>query len=275
MNRPGTACCTVWLIAFLLPLSAQTSPAGQVFWKGTSASYAIEWSRSSLRATRSDTKQTVFDARTDAQAAWAGIVQRAKGAPVKAEFTYRLLSAAGPYLSIEEEEYCDCGGVHPTAVKKFRAIQLDHSKADSPHPAALDELFSSETISKALAADTLVRKTLGSEAAPESLNSLIDQLADQNVKVGECEYSFTPNLMSNFALYAVKADTVLVRLGLPSATESCRGRLTQIGLTLPSSKATQALFSAKQNQGVLLMEQAARLQRSGATSIEFSQPGNR
>jgi hypothetical protein len=275
MNRPGATRRTVWLLAFLLPLSAQTSPNDQAFWKGTSPSYAIEWSRSSLRATRLNTKQTVFDARADAQAAWAGIVQRSKGAPVKAEFNYRLLSVAGPYLSIEEEEYCDCGGAHPTAVKKFRAIQLDHSKVDSPQPAALNDLFTPEAISKALGADALVKKTLGSEAAPESLNSLIDHLADQSVKVGECEYAIPPNLMNSFALYAVKADSVQVRLGLPSAIESCRGRLTQIGLTLPSSTATQTLFSAKENQGILLMEQAARLQGSGATSFEFSQPGNR
>jgi len=271
MSRHGAALCTCCFLALLLPLCAQDHSADTAIWTGTSGNYEIEWSAATLRATRIDTKEIAFDARADAQAAWARIMQRSSGAPLKAEFTYRLLSVEGPYLTFEEEEYCDCGGAHPTAVKRFRAIQLDQSKSDSLQPANLTELFSPEAIHKALVADSLVRKALGSEATPGSLQDLLEQLVDQRVKVRECEYSFPSSLMSSFAVYDVLDESVLVRLGLPAAAESCRGQLSQIGIALSLPEATRAslLTANKQHQG-LLMAEADRTMRSKVTSFRFS-----
>jgi hypothetical protein len=35
-----------------------------------------------------------------------------------------VLSAVGPYLSVEEGTFCDCGGAHPMEVERFRAINI-------------------------------------------------------------------------------------------------------------------------------------------------------
>jgi hypothetical protein len=263
-------CC--FLVLSLPFLFSQTGRPDQAIWKGGRGNYAIEWSVSALRATRSDTNQIAFDARSDAEAAWARIVERSKGASLKAEFTYRLLSVMGSFLTIEEGEYCDCGGAHPTELKKFRAIQLDRSMFNAPVAASLTELFPSQTIFKALVADSLVHRALGSDAVPGSLNELLEQLGDQTVKVGECEYSFSRDLMGSFALYSIQDDKVLVRLGLPSAVESCRGRLTQIGITLAVSEANHASFSIEKNSHErLLMADAEQIPRSKLTSFSFSQ----
>lgn len=267
-----------WICCFLMLLLSLHSPSrgsDPSIWKGTSGNYAVEWSGSTLRATRTDTNQIAFDARSDAEAAWSKIVQRSKGGPLQAEFTYRLLSVAGPYLTVEEGEYCDCGGAHPSESTKFRAIELDRSKAGSVEAASLTELFPSQDILKALLSDALVHKALGSDAAPGSLNELLKQLGDDTVKVGECEYWFPPELMNSFAVYDVQEENVLVRLALPAAAETCRGRLTQIGMTLASSKATRPFFlAAKRQQRGLLMAEADRTTRSKVTSFSFSVKGS-
>ena len=278
MSRLGATLRISGFLILCLPLYAQDAQgrsADTSIWKGSSGDYEIEWSTSTLCAIRTDTSQIAFDARADAQAAWARIVRRSSGVSLKAEFTYRLLSVEGPYLTFEQEEYCDCGGAHPTAVKRFRTIQLDRSKSDSPQAANLTDLFSSEAIHKALIADSLVRKALGSEAPPSSLDDLLNQLVDQRVKVGECDYSFSSSLMNSFAVYDVQEENVLVRLGLPAATESCRGRLTQIGITLSPSEATRAsLLAAKKQHRGLTMAEAERTMRSKVASFSFSQDRN-
>jgi|HubBroStandDraft_1064217.scaffolds.fasta_scaffold00004_137 hypothetical protein len=276
MRRRPAGRLAVCLFGLLIPFCSQASDSDAAIWKGTSGKYAIEWSASALRATRSDTNQIAFDARAEAQAEWSRIVQTSPGARLKAEFTYRLLSAAGPYLSIEEGEYCDCGGAHPTAVKKFRTIALDRSTADSPQAASLRELFPPQEIFKALVSDSAVHKALGSDAVPASLNELLDRLIDQTVRVGECEYRFPQSLMASFAFYEISEDRILVRLGLPSAVESCRGQLTQLGLTLAPSEAIRVLFlgANRQHEGLLMMDEE-RLMRSGVTSFSFTQAARR
>ena len=274
MSRRGSASWICCFLLLFLPLNSRSEGSNPSIWKGTSGGYGIDWSNSNLRAMRSDTRQIVFDARSDAEAAWSGIVQRSRGGPLQAEFTYRLLSVAGPYLMIEEGEYCDCGGAHPSESRKFRAIELDRSKPGSVEAASLTELFPSQDILKALVSDAVVHRALGSDVAPGSLNELLKQLGDQNVKVGECEYWFPPDLMGSFALYDVQEGNVLVRLALPAAAESCRGRLTQIGMTLASSDVTRPLLMAakRQHEG-LLMAEADRTMRSKVTSFSFSVKG--
>jgi hypothetical protein len=88
---------------------------------------------------------------------------------MEAEFTYGLLSAVGSYLSLQEGVYCDCGGAHPTAVKRFRAIQLDSGAHGLPSPASLTSIFPQRAVFTALMADSIVAKALGADTKPESL----------------------------------------------------------------------------------------------------------
>jgi hypothetical protein len=246
-------CC---FLGLLFQLHSQTPGTDRPIWKGISGKYGIEWTTSALRVKRSDADGPAFDAGADAKAAWARIVQHSNGEPLEAEFTYRLLSVAGPYFTIEQVDYCDCGGAHPTTVKKFRTIQLDRSQSGSPAAASLTEFFPPAAIYKALVADPVVHKALGSETIPTSLKGLLDRLLEETVRVGECEYEFPENMMESFGFYDIRDDSILVRLGLPAAVESCRGQLTQLGLTLVSSEASRTMFLAvkQQHQGLLMAD---------------------
>jgi hypothetical protein len=265
-----------WAFTFfiLLSLHAQTPTSDGSIWSGNSGKYKIEWTHSILRVTDGD--QVVFDARADAERAWHRIVEHPGGPPAKAQFIYRVLSVVGPYLTLEQAEYCDCGGAHASAVKKFRTIRLDRSKVDSPQAASLRDLFPPEEILKSLASDAVVRKILGSGPAPTSLDDLVENLTDQTVKVKDCDYRFPPDLLSDFAVYDVKEGAVLVRLGLPAAAEVCRGQLTQLGLSLapPGTSHTLLLAATKPGQG-LLMAETQELPQSKITSFTFDQAAQR
>ena len=88
--------------------------------------------------------------RAIAQAEWGKIVKAGRGAPLAFEKSYRLLSFFGPYLSVEEETDCECGGAHPTSVKRFKAVALPSSKPDQAAPAKLSRLFPEQEVLGAL-----------------------------------------------------------------------------------------------------------------------------
>lgn len=251
-------------------LHAQSVPAGRTLWKGTSGNYNIEWSTGNLRVVRSDTGATVFDAAARAKSEWNDILRRANRGPLEADFTYRLLSVAGPYLSMEEGEYCECGGAHPTAIKRFRAIDLSRSST-APAAASLTAVFPERDVLAALLADTVVRKALESEKKPASLAALVDTLQDEIVKQGDCEYTFPKDLLESFAFYDSVGDKALVRLSLPYAAEICRGQMIQLGLTLQSPESAKAwLADAKSGHGGLLMVDSKKISPSATTSVHFA-----
>lgn len=265
-------CCSA---ALACQLQAQGAGPGRTIWKGKSGKYAIEWSATNLKVTRAAGPRSVFDAAADAKTAWSGFVRNSNGAPMEAEFTYRLLSAVGPYLSLEEGVYCDCGGAHPTAVKRIRAIELDRSSLGPPSPASLTSIFPERAVFAALMADPAVAKALRDDPKPESLAGLLQTLQDETVKVKDCEYEFPGDLLSSFAFHDSQDGSVSVRLGLPSAVEVCRGEMIQLGLTLPTPQARRAWFlEAKERRSGLLMVDAPRNGRSAVTSFQFSQKGN-
>ena len=45
-------------------------------------------------------------------------------------------------MRYEEADDCDCGGIHPPAAKRFRALDLEKTRADDPIPVSLTDLFS-------------------------------------------------------------------------------------------------------------------------------------
>ena len=266
VSRSIVLCCSA---AIAWQFHAQSTTAGRPIWSGRSGSYAIEWSTANLKAKRLDNGRVVFDAAAEAKAAWAGFVRHSNGAPMKAQFTYRLLSAVGPYLSLEEATYCDCGGAHPTAVKRFRTVELERASRETPH--TLTELFPERAVFTALTADPVVAKALGG-AGPDTMAGLLDKLQDVNARVKDCEYGFPDDLLSSFAFYDAEGGNASVRLGLPSAVEVCRGSLIQLGLSLPVPEARRAWFrNAKERKDGLFMVDAVGLGRNVATSFDYSQ----
>jgi hypothetical protein len=262
-------------VAFACQLQAQGAGPDKTIWKGKSGEYAIEWSPANLKVTRAANPQSVFDAAADAKTVWSGLVRNSNGAPMEAEFTYGLLSAVGSYLSLEEGVYCDCGGAHPTAVKRFRAIQLDSGAHGLPSPASLTSIFPQRAVFTALMADSIVTKALGADTKPESLAGLLQTLQDETAKVKDCEYEFPSDLLSSFAVYDSRDGSVSVRLGLPSAVQVCRGEMIQLGLALPAPEALRASFvEAKERRSGLLMVDSPWKGRSTVTSFKFSQKAN-
>jgi hypothetical protein len=272
LSRPVLLCCSA---AFAWQLQAQAPAPDRTIWKGKSGNYAIEWSTTNLKVTRAANPPSIFDAASQAKTAWSGFVQSSNGAPMEAEFTYRLLSAVGPYLSLEEGIYCECGGAHPTSVTRFRAIDLERSSPGSPSPASLTSIFPESSVLAALVGEPTVARVLGADPKPKSLAGLLGTLQDKTVRVKDCEYEFPDDLLSSFAVNDAKDGNVSVRLGLPSAAEVCRGETIQLGLTLPTPQALRAwLLDAKERRSGLLMVDSPRDARSAVTSFHFSQKGN-
>lgn len=254
--------------ASALPVWAQASGGGSI-WKGKSGPYNIEWSVANLRVTRAQGGQTVLDATSRAKAEWAKLSRNARGAAIEAQYTYRLLSSVGPYLAIEEGEYCDCGGAHPTESKLFYAIDLDKSSVTSWAPLKLTSIFPAEGVFQALSHDAVVRKAL-SGAPVKTLSELMNELGDASVKVKDCDFIFPPDLLQNFAIFDVKGDSTLVRLSLPPEAQACRGQIAELGLTLGAPLRNKEWFAAAaQRRDGFLMTEANRLPKPALTTLSF------
>ena len=256
-------------------LEVQDTVASQVFWKGSSGPYNIDWSAANLKATRSDTGAVVFDARAEAADAWKDMVRDSPGASLEFEQTYRLLSIVGPYLSFQEFMSCDCGGAHPTEHTEFRTVDL--SRAGSA--AKLTAIFPDSQVLTALLDDRIVKNALGNttqksvQSNPKSLEELLDALDGKTVKLKDCSYGiYKDTFLSNFALYDFKDEHAAVRISLSHAAEVCRGQMTQLGLSLPAPESLRtSLSDAKQHQSGLLMIDAPHDGDTQVTSFKFAQ----
>jgi hypothetical protein len=271
MIRPRTCLVSLLLCCLIAGrLCAQPAASSKTIWQGKSGKYSIEWSSGNLKVTAAGNKVPVFAAAAEAKATWSRWVQDSNGQPMQAQFTYRLLSAVGPYLSFEETMDCDCGGAHSTSTKRIRAINLDdYSKRRSS--AKLTSIFPEQTVFTALLADPMVSKALGADSRPESLSKLLEALRDVTAKVRDCNYAFRDDLLSSFAFYSIKQSEVSVRFSLPAADELCRGEMVQLGLVLPVPESRRSWFSDADEKGNGLMMLNAP--RKARTVIRFSQKG--
>ena len=217
----------------------------------------MQWTASSLKAFRaSDPKHPVLDMQKVAAADWKDLSADPVVKNITASYDYQVLSLVGPVLSLQEEDYCDCGGAHPTAGKQFRTIDLN-----SGRPALITSMFQLESVFQALRADAVVKKALAAGPKPATLEALVKSLAMKTVTVGECDYYFPEELLSRFAFYDVKGDRVAVRFSLSHASEICRGQMTQIGVELP--------IPARLDRGLVMAERTAAMKKT-VTVFEFS-----
>lgn len=137
---------------FMSPLYAQS------FWQGESGGYRIQWSATNLRATKpSGQGCPSFDSAEMARAWWrdktsSSAQYNATSNAYSGEFDYRLLSAVGPIIRVEEGKACDCGGVHPSEVVGFFAYDLSENKLAKPFPASLLDYLTQLWPSQKLAA---------------------------------------------------------------------------------------------------------------------------
>ncbi len=270
----GVAAATLFCGALVLGVPEGGSGARGDIWSSTVGHFLIKWTSDNIVIVRDDQQlQPVLSFKTIARADWDALVRQTPDRSLEGETTYRILSVVGPFLSLEEGNYCDCGGAHPTAHKGFLAIDLSKSKKNQLAPVSLSSIFSEKDINSALRSNELVARALKNSDATmaSSLESLVKALEFKPVEVGECSYYFGNDLLSNFAFYSTEADRVVVAIGLSHAVEVCRGQMTQIRIRLPIPKATQAeLEEAKQRTAGFLMVDAKQVSGDASTVIQFS-----
>jgi hypothetical protein len=265
---------TLEILVGVGPILAQTSASGQVFWKGSSGPYNIEWSTANLKATRSDTGAVVFDAAVEAEKEWKNVEKEDPDASFDYARTYQFLSLVGPYLSFEVSYQCDCGGAHPEEYTRFRTVDLSRGGAD----AQLNEVFPDSQLLRALLDDKIVKGALGktspapAKAEPKSVAQLLQALDLKEVKLHDCYYHFNKDtLLSSFVFYDFKGADASVRISLSHAVEVCRGQMTQLGLTLSAPESLRtALAGAKQKHAGLLMFDAPHEDDTKVTSFSFT-----
>jgi hypothetical protein len=246
---------------------------GQDIYSGSSGGFSLQWTPADIRVNRSGATAPPVSFRRFAEAQWKDLARDANGRSLSAQTTYRVLSFAGPYLSVETGEYCDCGGAHPTSHIGFQAIDLRETRADRPKPLRLTELFPEKAIVAALNSDKIVAAALKETdtPAPDNLAKLVDAVKYQPVKMGECEYNFSENFPSEFALYDFKAGRVAVRISLSHAAEICRGQMVQVGIELPAPEALKPMLeAAKAKSSGFLMVDAAKIAGKKQAAFEFS-----
>jgi hypothetical protein len=245
-------------------------PAGMI-WSGNSGGFAIEWRRSDITVRSRGALLISF--RALAAREWMQLHRDASGQSLAFEKSDAVISAVGPYLSIQEGTFCDCGGAHPMEVERFRANNLNDSRSNGPAPADLAQIFPQTEIFHALVADKIVQSILqqSDEQSPGSLQELLQTLAFKSFMQGDCSYYFGPEFLSSFAFHHLEAGKVGIRLSVSHEAESCRGSFAQIGILLPIPEALQSdLEAAQARRSGLLMWQAIDLAKRAATVFRFA-----
>ncbi len=265
--------------AFLLWADSSKAPSQQI-WEGQSSGFTVEWTTSNLTVRRTtpaagkSASEAVLDFAKLAEVDWQRTRRGAGSNPIEADTTYRILSLAGPYLSVEEGSYCDCGGAHPSSVTKFMAFDLQHSTPDAPTAAKISDLFPQSSVYGAMVRDTQIQKVLPEASLPKDLPQLLKEIRYKRIQVGECVYMFGRMPEENFAIFDVNGSSASVRVGLSQGEEACRGLTTQIGLELPIPESLrQNLVAAKQKQQGFLMSDSKRISGEAVTRFHFKSPG--
>lgn len=148
--------------------------------------------------------------------------------PCEAERKVTVKSWVGPVLSFEENNNWNClGTAHPGAYTEYKTLNLKTGRAIH-----LTDIFTDQSLLKALLADPIVKKHLPkTHPKLSSSTTLIKYLSQQGT--GECAYSFSENNLTNFTFHHVKGSQVAVRIGLSHGCEAARGTLTELGIYLP------------------------------------------
>jgi len=255
---------TLALAAFLL-LTAD----GRL-WSGESGGYAIDWSTSDLRAASAATGASAFTAAGRAQLDWEQL-RRGMDPNIGCDVQrrYRLVSAVGELLGVEETQYFSCTGTaHPSLERHLRTYPLSRNGA----VAEVTSLFGEREVFEALSADPLVRKALREEhRAPSSLAELEAALAGRSFKVGRCPFVLRKDWRADFVLHHAEGQRAAVRVALFPDMTVCQGKIADLGLLLPVPPALRPAFEAAavRRSGVLPIGSEKALP-DAQTMLDFS-----
>jgi hypothetical protein len=256
----------------------------ETIWQGRSDGYDIDWRSDRLDVLNSDKRQLVLSFGSMAERDWQRVRELAGDRSGSMDRTYSVLSAVGPWLSVEEGAYCDCGGAHPSEARKVLAFDLRKGAPNAGELARLNEIFPDKSIMAAMIKTPLVRSALDEAgmSAPDtlkalSLQGLLENLNMRTVEVDECSFQFRPSLLSSFVFERLDVDSVAVKLALPAASEVCRGQATDIELLLSLVDTTfdrkelyNLLSVAQAGDNGLLAPRANAIARGRAATFSFT-----
>lgn len=268
---------TLGLLALaLLPFATQPADGQQVYWRGRSAGYDVAWTSRDITARRVGDGAVVFSARrlTDAE---VGKMQddHDDEVPLKEyERRYRLLSVVGSVISLEEESYCDCGGVHPILSARFVSYDVARGTAANPHELSATDVVPEADLVRALEADRLIRQTMSRAGVRgfTSLAAMVRTLKEHEVRPAndQCTYGVGTEFPTEFALHHLENGRVALRFSLSHWVEVCRGKLIQLGvLVSPRPRLVPHLTAASARRAGYLMKDVATIAREHETILNY------
>lgn len=250
--------------------AAKGPAAGSVFWTSQAGGVKYRWTDQDLTATTAGAGKPAFSV--------VKALKQEFGKPngdngyTYYEVTFMPVSAVGPLLSYERDDWWD-GGAHPAGGESFVTVDVR-----SPgRPVLLTDLFDAAQIRQALLSDPIVQHVLTREkiAPPPTLEGLAKALVGKEFG-GENDmmYSFPEGLLSDFSFHHLEKGKVAVRLLLPHGSEIFRFHHTQLGLLLPIPASRKTAFQqAGSSEAGAMMQSLQRVKHSAKSSVVLQDRG--
>jgi hypothetical protein len=278
MTRSAKTTRISLLLLGSLFLGAPAAAAQQTIWRGRSGGYDVAWTDRDISARRASDGALVFSARRISDAEWAEMRgDHDEDVPVKEwERQYRVMSVVGSILSLEEAEYCDCGGAHPILSTRLVSYDLARSTVVRPHEVRATDLVPEPELLRALTADRLIRQGMDS-AHVRSVSSVAMltkrlELTEIQPPNDECTYGVADSLATEFALHHVESGRVAMRFSLSHYVEVCRGRYAQVGvLVTPVPRLLPDLMAADARRAGFLMKDQHAIGGDHRTRFNYQQ----
>jgi hypothetical protein len=217
-----------------------------VAWANKAGGHEVRWSKDDILVRSGDDKP--FSAKAY-MAKQLNVADYPGGTYLEA--SARVKSVVGGIMSLQYSCYYDVpGAAHPGGETRFAAINV----AKPEQPVKLTDMFPESDVLKALLADPQVKGLLkqhGMKQPPKSLEALFQTLEFATIGTKNHAYTFSQDVLSQFAIHHVEGNQAFVRLGMPSASGADRYAFGQLGLKLPIPAALRPAFAQAQKAGTV------------------------
>ena len=266
---------------------------GKIIWSGMFGGFGIQWTKddlfvqsvSGLERTWAPLAKKGFD-EFAADVAKTNQTDGRSSNNCDYQRDFRVLSIVGTLISFQDEEYSDCGGLHPTTYRRFTTIDLakpgaiSYGRGEEAMDAdltrvgkvvKLTDYFNEGDVLRALLKDRVIQQALieaGVSAPLRTLAELPELFSKNDYILSGSELELRPDFLTRFAFHHVEGEKVAIRINLPSLASAYRAK--QIGLLLPIPPSLQQplTLAATQREG-FLMREAPPNARDEFTRINF------
>ncbi|MGC9272039.1 hypothetical protein, partial [Acidiphilium sp.] len=240
------AICGIGGAAIIASPAAEPRPALH------NSTYTVDVEKGNITVISTRTHAPVFSVATFAHAeyqilrAQSGLSAGDDKTPFQVSQSFTIVSLYGPYLALRDQTLIEQGsGALPGGGVRYWTIDLRHPhnlNLDPKRPLAaipqpngtimsLATLYPPAQITAALTRDPFVRKFVTPQAGATP-QTILAALAHATLTNPNICLDAPRDVLSSFAIVAAHSSTLGIRLGLPGRG-SCRGNLTNLGLTLP------------------------------------------